>query len=87
VTAVAAGSAHSLAVVTPLPCTVPNVVGKRLAAAKASIAQRHCRTGTVRYAYSRTRKKGVVISQSPRPAQVLPGGSMINLVASRGPRR
>ena len=69
------------------PCRVPKVVGKRVAFAKRTIAQRHCRTGKVGYAYSRKRKKGIVISQSRRPGRVLPARSKINLIVSRGRRR
>jgi hypothetical protein len=72
--------------IAPAPCRVPRLVGKPLASAKRTIAQRHCRTGKVGYAYSR-RRKGIVISQSRRPEQVLPAGSKINLIVSRGPRR
>jgi hypothetical protein len=71
----------------PSPCRVPKVVGKRVATAKRLIASRHCRTGKVGHAYSPKRKKGVVISQSRRPGRVLPAGSKINLVASRGRRQ
>jgi alpha-tubulin suppressor-like RCC1 family protein len=66
------------------PCRVPKVVGRRLRAAKKLIAKRHCRTGKVGYAYSRKRKKGIVISQGRRPGRVLPACSKINLVVSRG---
>ena len=69
------------------PCTVPKVVGKKLAAAKLVIARRHCRTGKVSSAYSSKRKKGTVAAQSRRAGQVLPAGSKISLVVSRGPRR
>ena len=69
------------------PCRVPKVVGKRVAFAKRTIAQRRCRTGKVGYAYSRKRKKGIVISQSRRPGRVLPARSRINLIVSRGRRR
>jgi hypothetical protein len=71
----------------PRPCTVPNVVGKRLRAAKQAIVKRHCRTGKVRYVYSRKRKKGVVVSQSRRAGLVLPAGSRIDLAVSRGRKR
>jgi sugar lactone lactonase YvrE len=71
----------------PTRCTVPNVVGKRLGAAKLAIRRRHCRTGQVGYAYARKRKKGIVVSQSRRPGRVLPANSKINLVVSRGRRR
>lgn len=68
-------------------CRVPKVVGKRLGAAKLAIKRRHCRTGKLRYAYSRTRKKGIVISQSRRPGRVLPANTKIKLVVSRGRKR
>jgi hypothetical protein len=71
--------------ITRVTCTVPKVVGKRLAAAKRTIAQKHCRTGTVRRAYS-SKKKGVVSAQSRRAGRVLPINSKINLVVSRGRR-
>jgi hypothetical protein len=70
--------------IAPTPCTVPKVVGKRLASAKLTIAKRHCRTGKVGHAYSKKRKKGVVVSQSRRPGRVLPAGSKVNLIVSRG---
>jgi hypothetical protein len=72
--------------IAPMRCRVPNVVGKRLAAAKRTIARRHCRTGRVGHAYSRTRKRGLVISQSPRPRRSVPGRTKVNLVVSRGRR-
>jgi hypothetical protein len=71
----------------PVKCRVPNVVRKGLRAAKSTIKRRHCRTGKVRYSYSRTRNKGIVISQSRRPGRVLPANSKINLVVSRGRKR
>jgi Regulator of Chromosome Condensation (RCC1) repeat protein/PASTA domain-containing protein len=69
------------------PCTVPKVVGTRVATAKRLIASRHCRTGKVGHAFSNKRKKGVVISQSRRPGRVLPAGSRVSLVVSQGRRR
>jgi hypothetical protein len=73
--------------ITGAHCRVPKVVGKQLASAKRTIARRHCRTGKVRRAYSSTSKKGVVISQSRRPGRVLPRGSKIGLVVSRGRKK
>ena len=67
-------------------CRVPNVVGKSLAAAKALIKKRHCAVGRVTRAYS-GRKAGIVVAQSRRPGRVLPGGTRINLVVSRGRHR
>jgi Regulator of chromosome condensation (RCC1) repeat/PASTA domain len=71
----------------PARCRVPALVGKRLVSAKRMIARRRCRTGKVSYAYSRKRKRGIVISQSRRPGRVLPARSRINLIVSRGRRR
>jgi hypothetical protein len=73
--------------IAPVPCTVPNVVGRQVAPAKLAIAKRHCRTGKVGYAYSRKRKKDIVISQNRRPGRVLPAGSKIDLIVSRGRKR
>ena len=69
------------------PCRVPKVVGKQLVSAKRTITTRRCRTGKVGHAYSRHRKRGLVLSQSRRPGRVLPAGSRIDLVVSRGRRR
>jgi PASTA domain/Regulator of chromosome condensation (RCC1) repeat len=73
--------------IAPAPCAVPKVVGKRLATAKRTIAKRHCRTGKVDYAYSRKRKKGLVVSQSRSAGRVLPANSRINLTVSGGRKR
>jgi hypothetical protein len=68
------------------PCSVPRVVGKKLAAAKTSIKKKHCRTGKVGYAYSTKVAKGRVVSQSRRAGRVLAPGAKINVVVSRGRR-
>ena len=83
-TAIAAGSSQSLALVERITCKVPNVVGKRLAFARLTIGKRHCRTGKVGYAYSRKSKKSIVVSQSRRAGKVLPARSKVNLIVSRG---
>jgi hypothetical protein len=67
-------------------CSVPNVVGKKPAAAKSSIKKKHCRTGKVGYAYSTKVAKGRVVSQSRRAGRVLAPGAKINIVVSRGRR-
>lgn len=72
--------------VQPL-CSVPNVVGKPLAAAKAAIARGHCRTGKITRVYSKRVRKGRVVSQRP-PAgtRLLPDAGVVKLVVSRGPK-
>jgi hypothetical protein len=67
-------------------CSVPSVVGKKLAAAKTTIRRKHCRTGKVGYAYSTKVVKGRVVSQSRRAGRVLAPGAKINIVVSRGRR-
>jgi sugar lactone lactonase YvrE len=79
--------ARSFTIGPRVRCQVPNVIGKTLARAKALLKQRHCRVGKVTKAYSRKRKKNVVIGQSRRPGRVLPANSKVNLVVSRGRRR
>ena len=80
-------SIASRTALTPPKCTVPKVVGKQLASAKRTITTRHCRTGKVGHAYSRKHGRSIVLSQSRRPGRVLPAGSRIDLVVSRGRRR
>jgi hypothetical protein len=71
----------------PARCTVPRLVGKSLAKAKALIKKRGCRIGKVTHAYSRVRTKGIVVAQSRRPGRIVPVGSKISLVVSRGRRQ
>jgi hypothetical protein len=91
-------STVSVLINTPGLCTVQNV-GRRflresnlvvqaqtLPAAKRTIARANCRVGTIRHAYSKTVKRGRVISQKPEPGTVLRGGGKVNLVVSRGRR-
>jgi hypothetical protein len=95
VTASQAGDAHyeaaaavlqAFAIVLP-PCLVPKVVGKTLAAAKAGLAKRGCRSGKVGRAYSRKVKKGRVVSQSVRAGRKVAARTKVNVVLSRGPKR
>jgi PASTA domain/Regulator of chromosome condensation (RCC1) repeat len=66
----------------PLQCVVPSVVGKRLAKARARIAQAHCRVGRVTRIASR-KSRNLVVRQSPRPGKRLQAGSRISLSVSR----
>jgi alpha-tubulin suppressor-like RCC1 family protein len=64
-------------------CTVPAVLGKTLARAKAAIARSHCRVGTVRRLASR-RKANTVLGASPHAGTHLLKGARVGLVVSRG---
>jgi beta-lactam-binding protein with PASTA domain len=66
-------------------CTVQRVGGQALSTAKRTIARANCRVGSIHRSYS-TVKPGRVISQKPRFGAVLPGGSKVDLVVSRGRR-
>ncbi|MEK6274902.1 MAG: PASTA domain-containing protein [Actinomycetota bacterium] len=71
----------------PPPCKVPNVRGKKLAAAKTSIKKARCTVGKVARKASKRVKKGRVISQSPRAGASVPSGAKVNLVVSKGRKR
>jgi hypothetical protein len=65
-------------------CVVPNVKGKRLRAAGRAIAASHCGVGKVARVFSRTIRKGVVISQSRAPGRKLHPQARISLTVSKG---
>jgi hypothetical protein len=65
-------------------CTVPNVVGKTLSAAKKAIAHAHCAVGKVSHKVSAA-PKGRVISQKPKSGTHGDYGSKVSLVVSAGP--
>jgi hypothetical protein len=65
-------------------CVVPNVKGKKLAAAEKAITGAHCAVGKLKKARSKHVKKGSVISQSPGAGTSLSAGSKVGLVISKG---
>jgi hypothetical protein len=85
--ATANSSANTVSVLLNRPgvCTVQRVGGQALSTAKRTIARANCRVGKIRRVYSRV-KRGHVISQKPEFGAVLPGGSKVDLVVSRGRR-
>jgi hypothetical protein len=68
-------------------CAVPDVRRTTVSAAKQGIARTNCRLGKIRGAYSHRVKAGRVISERPRPGTVVPKGSRVDLVVSRGRKR
>jgi FG-GAP-like repeat/PASTA domain/FG-GAP repeat len=70
---------------TPGLCAVQDVRGMTVPAAKQTIARANCGVGTIRRAYSKTVKRGRVISEKPAAGTVLRRGGKVNLVISRGP--
>jgi PASTA domain/Low-density lipoprotein receptor repeat class B len=64
-------------------CRVPRVVGKTLSAAKKAITKAHCKVGTVKRRLSAHRRRGHVISQSPKAGRNIARGKRIDLVVGR----
>jgi hypothetical protein len=67
-----------------LTCKVPQLKGKLLTQARRALVRANCAVGRVTGAYSRTVKKGRVISQRPVARQRRAAGVKVNLVVSRG---
>lgn len=65
---------------------MPDLPGKSLAQAKRLLAKANCKLGTIRYAYSSNLAEGWVIAQNRLGRTLLPGGSTVALVVSRGRR-
>ncbi len=60
-------------------CTVPNVVGKKLGAAKATLRGAGCGIGKVTTVKAPAKKDGKVVKQSARPGALLAPGAKIPL--------
>jgi hypothetical protein len=58
-------------------CVVPNLHGKRLAAAKKAVAKARCALGRVTMLAGATAKSGVVSKQAPKPGTKLAAGSKV----------
>jgi hypothetical protein len=63
----------------PTKCVVPNVKGKKLAAAKSSIKSHHCSVGKITKVSSSPKNRGHVVSQSPKPGKRLAKGAKVAL--------
>src|SRR5579862_7754565 len=64
------GPAEVTFTMRPVPCIVDRVVGDTLTRAKLHLSKIQCKVGTVRYAYDSRAKKGLVISQDPKPGWI-----------------
>jgi beta-lactam-binding protein with PASTA domain len=65
-------------------CHVRQFEGKTRPAAKAALARRRCRVGSVTRAYSKTVAEGRVIRAESRFGAFWPKGPEVELVVSRG---
>jgi serine/threonine-protein kinase len=66
---------------------VPNVYGKTLAKASARIRKANCRVGKIVKAFSRLKKRGMVLAEKPKPGTALRSGAKVNLILGKGPRK
>lgn len=67
-------------------CTVQDVRGLTLSLARLKLSRANCRAGSVRHARSKSVRRGRVVSQRPVFGSVLPKGTRVTLVISRGAR-
>lgn len=63
----------------PVYCVVPNLVGKKLAAAKAALIKGECKVGTLKKLDGATSKNGKVTKQGAKVGVQLPVGSKVDL--------
>jgi FG-GAP-like repeat/PASTA domain len=67
-------------------CTVQDVRGLTLSVARLKLSRANCRAGSVRHARSKSVRRGRVVSQRPVFGSILPKGTRVTLVISRGAR-
>jgi len=67
-------------------CVVPKLRGSGLKGAKKALRRADCKPGKVTRRYSGKVKKGKVVRTRPRSGKILPAGSKVKLIVSKGPR-
>jgi len=65
-------------------CVVPDLRGKTVSKASASLEKSYCRRGSIAKRFSSKVARGRVISTAPRRGTLLPGDAKIHLVVSKG---
>jgi hypothetical protein len=81
-----ATSAQTGVVTVPVRCVVPRLKAKTVAKARRALRTAHCALGRVSAKRSRARR-GVIVSQRPRPGAVGPRGMKVRVVVSKGRTR
>jgi hypothetical protein len=81
------GSAVDFVVSRGVPCKVPNVRGKKLAVARASIRKARCSVGKVTRKRSTHAARGKVLSQRPKAGAEVPRGTTVSLFVGKGRTR
>lgn len=74
-----AGTASSTQPFSYKGCAVPKLKGRKLKGAKKTIRSKDCAVGKVRKRKGVTAKTGKVVNQRPKPGQVLPPGTKVNV--------
>lgn len=75
----AAGSATSAQTFAYKGCTVPQLKGKKLKAAKKKISKADCKLSKVKKLHGATAKSGKVKKQNPKPGKILAPGAKITV--------
>jgi len=65
-------------------CVVPKLKGKGVTTARRALKAHDCLTGKIKHTFSKTVKKGRVISQKPKPRKLLRHDARVSLVVSKG---
>lgn len=65
-------------------CVVPKMKGKSLEVTRAAINAAHCKVGRIERAFSRTFRKGRVVSERPGGGKALPEAARVALTVSKG---
>jgi uncharacterized delta-60 repeat protein len=68
-------------------CVVPDLRGKTVGKATASLVKSYCRPGSIATRFSSKVARGRVLSTAPAGGTLLPGGTKIHLVVSKGKPR
>jgi uncharacterized repeat protein (TIGR01451 family) len=84
--AIDSNPANDSTTVASTQCVVPKLRTRRLKGAKKALRTANCKAGKVGRRYSR-KAKGKVIRAGQRRSVVLPAGSKVRLVVSRGPKQ
>jgi hypothetical protein len=64
-------------------CHVPNVIGKRLGAARTALSGAHCNVGKVTKRHAKRKKKGKVLSETPAAGAKRNAGAKVDLVIGK----
>jgi PASTA domain/WD40-like Beta Propeller Repeat len=64
-------------------CHVPNLIGKKLGAARTALSRANCKLGKVTKRHTRPKNRGRVLSERPSAGAVRSAGAKVNLVVGK----